>query len=65
MLLMGHPRRCERAPATSAVTLRADIRLHRNIGREGPWNEPARAGARWAGNGASGEGRANRLIERR
>ena len=33
--------------------------------REGPTNEPARAGERCARSGARGEGRANQLIERR
>ena len=42
----------------------ADISQRHSKRSDGPKNEPARAGARCARNGASGEARANRLIER-
>ena len=36
MSAMGHQRRFERLSTTSAVTPRTDIRLRRNIRRDGP-----------------------------
>ena len=42
----------------------APQQIEPRIGSCGSKNEPARAGARCARNGASGEARANRLIER-